>query len=425
MNRTVRGTIDFNPEKQSRINYIINQIRNISKQFNAEEIDTPALEYTDLLLNKYGDEAETKLIYNLKDESLSLRYDMTVPLVRYLQANGIENMRRFQVGKVYRRDTPTPSKGRFCEFIQADFDIVGRRDVGMLSEAEIMKFISLVMQGLYFNNNNSYTIKVNFRQNLEYIIKKAGIDDKYFLPVCRIIDKLDKKSEEDVIEELINLKDENNNLIINENIAKKLMSKLNSNFIFIDVADEWHQFLNFCKIFGCDDKIEFDAKLARGLDYYTGMIYEVVLDNPRVDTIGTVIAGGRYDKLIKKKRRQTINYIPAIGVSFGVNRLELCMNDLGPMIDQIRIFVVSQQSYLARKLEVTNILLNAGYTVDYTDIQQRNDKQINNAIKNDYQFIVIVGEDGENQVKIKANDQKPDEISTIDNVVNYIQNYQF
>lgn len=112
-------------------------------------------------------------------------------------------------------------------------------------------------------------------------------------------------------------------------------------------------------------------------------------------------------------------------MSFGINRLELCMKDIPQIIDKIRIFVVSQPTFLARKLEVVKILLdaNAGFVVNYTDIKQRNDKQINNAIRDNYLFIVIVGEDGENQVKIKANDKNPDSVCKLDEMVNYILNY--
>ena len=186
--QNARGTIDYNKSKWYIMTNIINTIRNRIQTLNVEEIDTPILENTDLLLKKYGDEAETKLIYNLKDGT-SLRYDLTVPLVRYFCNNGLVEMRRFQVGKVFRKDNPEVEKGRFREFYQADLDIIGEYQP-LVSEIEIFWLINSVLEDLGINN---YDIKYNYRQNLSAICKKINVtNDKHIKSICTSIDKLDK-----------------------------------------------------------------------------------------------------------------------------------------------------------------------------------------------------------------------------------------
>lgn len=220
--QVVRGTQDYSPEYLSQIRSISNIIRYIATSMGAVEIETPTLEYEDLLLDKYGDEAESKLIYRIKhvkDETkvlkqeavkdsnkeevngdvkldtnqhrIAMRYDLTVPFTRYIMNNGIESIKKIQIGRVYRRDWPYPSQGRFCEFIQADYDIVGDREP-MTAEVEIFKLINLVMERLGISN---YVIRVNFRQNLEKIFERVGVNvskPTYFKSLCTTIDKLDK-----------------------------------------------------------------------------------------------------------------------------------------------------------------------------------------------------------------------------------------
>lgn len=419
--RTARGVYDYDSNKQERINYICNMIKFIAKQFGAKEIDTPILELSSLLLNKYGDEAETKLIYKIEkyddktndnsDEKEALRYDLTVPFVRYIMMNGIEKFKRIQIGKVFRKDKPYPKSGRYCEFIQGDFDIVGQYNE-MVSESEIIKLITLILYRLKIDN---YEIKINFRQNLEKIVEMSGVNKKMFKSICTSIDKLDKYDWTYIENELLDKK-------LDKNQIDKLKKFLNNNYLDDSIKNQYDTLMKYCEILDCNNNIKFDATLARGLDYYTGLIYEVVLkDNKITDDvkIGTIIAGGRYDKMIYKMKKNSRVYIPAIGVSFGVNRLELCMRDI-IVKSNIKIMIVGEQKYFEEKLKIMNILLNKPFIVEYFDEQKKNVNQINYSIKNNYDYIIIYGEDGTNNVKVKKNDQSQDIICNIDNMLDFI-----
>ncbi len=413
-----KGTLDYDPEMLTRINKIVNTIRTNALNLGAREISTPNMELTSLLLKKYGEEAETKLIYRIEKlghEDLSLRYDLTIPLQRYMALRGLETMKRFQVGKVFRKDQPNPSNGRFREFIQADLDLVGSEEP-MIPEAQIMKLIVASLDQLNFPN---YCIRINFRNNLLAIIERANIDPGLFKEVCISIDKLDKKPWTYVAEEL------GDRGLSGESI-EALKKDLDENYqdpsirpeldLFLQYGDKW--------LYNYASRITFDASLARGLDYYTGLIYEVVCTAEDGDAGGdedaggdgsqnnfTVIAGGRYDQLIRYKNKK---FLPAVGVSFGVSRLELVLREelLPPHV--FKIFVVSQPVDLLKKLEIVNFLLDRDYQVQFYAGKKKNIKQINQAIKDEYQYILIYGEDGD-QIKVKSNDQEPDRLcSSID-----------
>lgn len=415
--KTAKGTLDYDPEMMQRIQTITEIIRHNATNLGAEEIETPSMELTNLLLDKYGDEAEGKLIYRLEKighEDLSLRYDLTVPFQRYIAAHGLENMKRFQVGKVYRKDQPNPSRGRYREFIQADFDIVGSYEK-MIPEAQVMKLIvlSLKQMGL-----EKYVIRYNFRDNLFSMVQMAGIDAKMFKEVCISIDKLDKKSWNYVADELRGKEITEESLVV-------LKELLDHNYQSDEISDDLNLFLQYGKVFDYHDQIQFDASLARGLDYYTGLIYEVVLDrdvdSTEEDNNPTLVAGGRYDRLIKFKHKR---FLPAIGVSFGVNRLELVLREILKRPLPFKIYVVSQPDFLLEKMRIVNHLLEMGYQVDFYDGKRRNDKQINNAIRDNYQYILIYGEDGD-QIKVKSNDHKADQICSLDHLVEMIQQDPF
>lgn len=412
--KTPKGTLDYDPDMMERLQRIINVIRQNALNQGAQEIDTPSMELTSLLLDKYGEEAETKLIYRLEKlghEDLSLRYDLTVPLQRYLAIRGLESMKRFQVGKVYRKDQPNPSRGRFREFIQADLDIVGEEEP-MIPEAQIMKLITLSLKQLGLTN---YIIRINFRDNLFAMIKRAKIDEKLFKDVCISIDKLDKKPWSYVATEL------KERGLTDESIAS-LKTDLDGNYQDESIRNDLELLTKYGGFFNYIEKIRFDSSLARGLDYYTGLIYEVVLEldeseaKPEIDDDEdenknpTLIAGGRYDKLIKFRNKK---FLPAIGVSFGVNRLELALREMLPPVIPFRIFVVSQPSEQNWKLDVVNQLLDNGYQVEFFAGKKKNVKQINQAIKENYQYILILGEDG-TQIKVKSNDQEPDQLIDFD-----------
>ena len=166
-----------------------------------EEIDTPVFELKESLMGKYGE--DTKLIYDLEDqggEMLALRYDLTVPFARYLGMHNIKQMKRFQIGKVYRRDQPQMTKGRFREFYQMDCDIAGQYDAFMLADAEVVKMVDQI---LTLTLSDKFIIKLNSRKLLDAMVQLSGASLQKFATICSSIDKLDKESWQSVKEELI------------------------------------------------------------------------------------------------------------------------------------------------------------------------------------------------------------------------------
>lgn len=431
--KTPRGTTDYEPDLFNRYNKIINIIRSNALNMGAVEIDTPIIELTQNLLNKYGEEAESKLIYRLEKlgrEENSLRYDLTVPLQRYIQQRNLENLKRFQVGKVFRKDTPYMNQGRFREFVQADLDIVGDYRP-MVPEVEIMKLIVLSMNQIGFSEN-SFIVRINFRDNLfDIVVNKSKIPSEKFKDVCSSIDKLDKHPWEYVereLREIRQLKDEQ---------IRLLQETLRSSASLLNQNSAYSLFIKYCKLLEIDQYIKYDPYLARGLDYYTGLIYEVVStdseliqkafnnnnrDDNRIIINPTLIAGGRYDNLLTIKKKKTI---PAIGVSFGITRLEMMvrhMND-GEINDKLKVFVVADEEYLIEKIRIVSTLRNYGIQTEYDDKPRKVIKQINYGIKNNFQFIVIYGENEKNEVTIKKNDQSADVVIPIDKLFEYLEEY--
>lgn len=374
--QNARGTIDYNNDEWNKMSNIIETIKKRVKTLNVDFIDTPILENTELLLKKYGDEAETKLIYDLKDGT-SLRYDLTVPLVRYFCNNGLESMRRFQVGKVFRKDNPEVEKGRFREFYQADLDIVGTYEP-LVSEIEIFWLINKVLTDLEISD---YIIKYNYRENLYEMCKKIGItNDKHVKSICISIDKLDKFTWEQVEEELIKVRKLTQ---LQCNGLKELIEK---NYLSETLLE------NDAKLNKYSENLERDTSLARGLDYYTGIIYEVKI----LSSDKTIIAGGRYDKMIYKSLKNGKKYLPAIGVSFGVSRINFFCKKSKE--ENKKVFIISDDFDI--KMKLLEFFRNKSFIVNYDNLNRKVIKQITDAVKSNYDYVALYGED-KDKIKIK------------------------
>jgi histidyl-tRNA synthetase len=316
-----KGFRDFQPEDEILRKEIFSRIEKIFQRYGFDPIETPMVEKWETLAGKYGEEAEKRLIWRFKlpysEKEFGLRYDLTVPLARFVaRFNPRFPFKVYQIGRVFRYEDP--QKGRYREFWQCDVDIVG--ESSPLADAEILNIVIDVFEEFGFKN---YTIKVNDRRILREIFEKfLGISDySTILKIYRIIDKLDKIGKEKV---LLLLKELN----LGEKVLKQIesfidASKLSNEEIFrylesfdsseIKVAIEsLKTILEFSKK---KDRIKIDLSLVRGLDYYTGMIYEAVVEEPK---IGSLSGGGRYDNLIGIF---TGNKIPAVGGSIGVERL--------------------------------------------------------------------------------------------------------
>ncbi|XP_071547013.1 histidine--tRNA ligase, cytoplasmic isoform X2 [Panulirus ornatus] len=331
--KTPKGTRDYGPLEMAVRREVFDVIHSVFHMHGAVEIETPVFELKEVLTGKYGE--DSKLIYDLEDqggEILSLRYDLTVPFARYVAMNKITNIKRYHIARVYRRDNPAMTRGRYREFYQCDFDIAGHYDA-MIPDAECVQLIHQVLSRL---NLGSFTIKINHRKILDGIFGACGVPVEKFRPICSAVDKLDKSPWEDVRKEMVDEKGLDGSVadVIGEYVKLSgqvdLIEKLKNDERLKNSADaqvgltDLALLYEYCKSLGCDAHLMFDMGLARGLDYYTGVIYEAVLvagQSPKEEgTVGSVAGGGRYDGLVgmfdpKKKN------VPCVGLSFGIERL--------------------------------------------------------------------------------------------------------
>lgn len=326
------GFMELLPGDQIQFNKLSDTIRKTYESFGFMPIDTPVIEKSEILLAKGGGETE-KQIYRFTKGSndLSLRFDLTVPLARYVAQNYSSltfPFRRYQIGKVYRGERN--QKGRFREFYQCDIDIVGNNNLNILNDAEIPSIIYSVFNNLGFQD---FTIKINNRKLLSGFFEALEIQDS--AEVFRVIDKIDKigvsiASHEllssglsnEVVEKIlkfINISGSNNDILLS-------LKDLNiSNENFKAGVEDLTLVTNYVKLFGVpDNNLKIDLKITRGLDYYTGTVYETFLNE--YPSIGSVCSGGRYDNLAEYYTKQKL---PGVGISIGLTRLFYQLNEAG------------------------------------------------------------------------------------------------
>ncbi|XP_013387295.1 histidine--tRNA ligase, cytoplasmic isoform X2 [Lingula anatina] len=369
--KTPKGTRDYSPQQMAIREGVFDTIISCFKRHGAETIDTPVFELKETLTGKYGE--DSKLIYDLKDqggEILSLRYDLTVPFARYLAMNKIQNIKRYHIAKVYRRDNPAMTKGRFREFYQCDFDIAGLYDP-MLPDAECLKIVAEILQEL---NLGEFVIKVNHRKILDGMFGACGVPEEKFRSICSAVDKLDKTFWDDVRTEMVDekgLEPSSADLIgtyVKQSGGTELIDmllqdeRLSKSKDAKEGLEQMKLLLRYCELYGIKDKVLFDLSLARGLDYYTGVIYEAILkgftNTPSAAGageeqlgVGSVAGGGRYDNLVGMFDAKGKN-VPCVGVSIGVERVfsiieaKYQASQIKSRTTQTEVYVVSAQKNL-------------------------------------------------------------------------------
>ncbi|XP_019362158.1 PREDICTED: histidine--tRNA ligase, cytoplasmic-like [Gavialis gangeticus] len=379
--KTPKGTQDFSPKQMAIREKVFSTIINCFKHHGAEVIDTPVFELTETLTGKYGE--DSKLIYDLKDqggELLSLRYDLTVPFARYLAMNKITNIKRYHIAKVYRRDNPVMTRGRYREFYQCDFDIAGQCDP-MIPDAECLKIIHEILSALQLGN---FLIKVNDRRILSGVFAACGVPESKLQAACSTVDKLNKMTWEDVKNEMVGEKGlapeaadhigEYVQLRGGLDLIEQLLQdpRLSQNKLAGEGLRDMKLLFEYLMLFGIVDKISFDLSLARGLNYYTGVIYEAVLIQQQNDhvkelvDVGSVAGGGRYDGLVgmfDSKRKE----VPCVGVSIGIERIFSIMNCKAEASkEKIRttetqvLVAAPQKHFLAARMKLISELWDAG-----------------------------------------------------------------
>ncbi|XP_034870202.1 histidine--tRNA ligase, mitochondrial [Mirounga angustirostris] len=378
--KTPKGTRDLSPQQMVVREKILDMVVGCFKRHGAKRLDTPAFELKEMLTEKYGE--DSGLIYDLKDqggELLSLRYDLTVPFARYLAMNKVKKMKRYQVGKVWRRESPTIVQGRYREFCQCDFDIAGQFDP-MIPDAECLKIMCEILSGLQLGD---FLIKVNDRRILDGLLAVCGVPESKFHAICSSIDKLDKISWNDVRHEMVAKKglapevaDRIGDYVQchgGVSLVEEMFqdSRLSQNKQALEGLGDLKLLFEYLTLFGIAEKICFDLSLARGLDYYTGVIYEAVLLQTPAQAeesfnVGSVAAGGRYDGLVgmfDPKGRK----VPCVGLSIGVERIfaivEQRLKTSGQKIrtTETQVFVATpQKNFLHERLKLISELWDAG-----------------------------------------------------------------
>eukprot|EP00088_Acartia_fossae_P037189 TRINITY_DN3835_c0_g1_i10.p1 TRINITY_DN3835_c0_g1~~TRINITY_DN3835_c0_g1_i10.p1 ORF type:complete len:530 (+),score=145.81 TRINITY_DN3835_c0_g1_i10:66-1655(+) len=393
--KTAKGTRDYEPAQMAIREKVFQKITNIFKLHGAETIETPVFELKEVLTGKYGE--DSKLIYDLADqggEILALRYDLTVPFARYCAMNKVTNIKRYHIAKVYRRDNPSIARGRLREFYQCDFDIAGAYDP-MLPDAECVKIVDQILSSV---DVGKYVIKVNHRMILDGIFEVCGVPNKMFRTICSAVDKLDKSPWQDVKKEMVEEKGLQEDAADRigeyvrmagglELIDKLLESDLAKSKIAKQGLEDMKLLLRYCELYGCGANVSFDLSLARGLDYYTGVIYEAILCGDSVDesgepiTVGSVAGGGRYDGLVgmfDPKNRS----VPCVGVSIGIERLfsimeaNMTKNETKVRTVETQVYVITAQKNLTEeRMKIVSELWEAGIKCEHS--YKKNPKMLN------------------------------------------------
>ncbi|OGH23621.1 MAG: histidine--tRNA ligase [Candidatus Levybacteria bacterium RIFCSPHIGHO2_01_FULL_41_15] len=395
--RTLKGFRDFLPKEAKKRQWLIEKLRSVFESYGFEPLETPTLEYAEVLKGKYGE--EEKLIYEFETkgkDKVALRYDQTVPLSRVItqyKSQLVFPFKRYQIQSVFRGENP--QKGRHREFVQCDADIIG--SPSPIADAEILKLVL----DIYKKLGISVTIKINDKENFKNIPKKY----------VSAIDKLEKIGESEVLSEMIGKG------MASED-AKKALSGLQNK----PKTETVERILLTLKQMGEDmDRIVYEPTLARGLDYYTGMIFETVVK----ESSGSLCSGGRWDNLIGQF--SGIN-VPAVGFGLGFDRtLEILEEqNLLPMIDSSSKILVTifNEGLRERSLKIYKKLRDENISCEiYLDENANLDKQLKYADKKGIPYVLIIGpkEARENKLTIKNMKTKEQELLSLEETVKIIK----
>lgn len=393
--QVLKGFRDYLPQEQIARRKIITKISEVFERFGFAPIDTPALEYYSLLGGKYGDEGE-KLMYKFEDQGerqVALRYDLTVPLARVM-ANYPDlpkPFKRYQVANVWRAENT--QKGRFREFMQCDVDIVGSDSP--VADAEVVATLYEALKSLEIGE---VVVRFNNRQIIDEVLGERKFKQGEIGKFLRLIDRLDKLGEGKIAEMI---EAEGFNFQLNEYRAE--MKKKGKKFI--------DEFQNLLGSFGITN-FEFDPTLARGLDYYTGMIFEFVLKEKR--EFGSVAGGGRYDDLIGKISGKKL---PAVGGSIGLDRLFAALVDAGSLAPQTAAEVIVfnlDKKLVPDYLNIATNLRNAGIDTEFYFETAKMDKQFKYSESKNIQVAVIFGAEEVKKRKVNIKNLKEKEQKTVD-----------
>ncbi len=413
--RTLSGFMELLPEKQLQFDAIADTLREVYKSYGFYPLDTPILEASEILLAKGCGDTELHIYRFTKgDTDLSMRFDLTVPLAKYVALNyGALTFpfRRFQIGKVYRGERA--QRGRFREFYQADIDIIGDGELSVINEAEIPAIIYRTFAELGLTR---FVIRINNRKLLSGFFDMLGCDIAAS-DIMRVIDKLDKIGLEKVMEELASLGmgDEGRRLVggfISQTgspaqILESLKEYAGRSELFDKGYEELQTVVKYVFAFGVPEtNFAIDLTIARGLDYYTGTVYETIMtDHPE---IGSICSGGRYDNLAEY---YTSKKLPGVGISIGLTRLFFILDDMNYISGEgspanVDVLVLPMTDDISASIEFSQMLREQGVK---TQIYYENKKfkaKIGYADKVSAPYAAIIGEDELAEGKVTVKDMK-------------------
>ena len=401
--KTLPGFMELLPNEQIQFNGMVDKIRSSYEKFGFLPLDTPIIEMAEVLLAKAGGETEKQIYrFNKGDNDLALRFDLTVPLAKYIceYFNDITfPFKRYQIGKVYRGERP--QKGRYREFYQCDIDIIGDGELSIVNDAEMPSVIYNTIKELGFDE---FTIKINNRKLLNGLFLELELKEES-VEIMRIIDKLEKIGKENVIKCLqdLNVEDQKVEKILDfieiDGYTDEKLEKLRcldfTNELFNQGLEELSEVVKYVRLFGVPDThFMVDLTIARGLDYYTGTVYETFLNNYR--EVGSVCSGGRYDNLAEF---YTDRKMPGVGVSIGLTRLFSKLSELNILKEETKsiakVLVVSMTEEPNRALEVGAAFRNAGINTDVYIEDKKIKTKFKYADKLQIPYVAIIGEDEE------------------------------
>ena len=399
--RTLSGFMELLPEEQILFEQMKQTIESTYQKFGFLPLDTPIIELSQVLLAKAGGETE-KQIYRFErgDTDLSLRFDLTVPLAKYVAKN-YGNLsfpfRRYQIGKVYRGERT--QKGRFREFYQCDIDIIGDETLGIVNDAELPSVIYNVFKNLGFED---FTIRINNRKILNGLFEYIDEKEKS-VEILRIIDKIEKIGKEAVIEELEKLEVNRDSIqkIIefmeidgdsDEKIEKLENLPISSETFKLGVQ-ELKEVVKYIRAFGIPEKnFNVDLTIARGLDYYTGTVYETFLNDYR--ELGSVCSGGRYENLAEY---YTDKKLPGVGISIGLTRLFYKLNELNLIKAEqksiSKVLVIPMTENMEFAIDIANKFRKIGINTEVYLNNKKLKAKMKYADKLQIPYVIVVGDD--------------------------------
>ena len=426
--QTIAGVMELLPDDQLVFDHIKQIIEETFLSYQFLPIDTPAIEKNDILFAKGGGETEKQIFgIDSSKKDMSLRFDLTVPLARYVSEHFSDlnfPFKRYQIGKVYRGERN--QKGRYKEFYQCDIDIIGNDSLSIHNDALLPKVIYDIFQKLDFKGIKFH---INNRKLLNGFFESIEISDKE--EVLRTIDKKAKIGDEKTKELLTELCGEDKalklmGLINNKRDNKELLKYLES----LDLNDnyklglrELKEVYDYMIKFGIDDEsIMIDLSITRGLDYYTSTVYETFLDG--YESIGSVCSGGRYENLAGNFSKQNL---PGVGLSIGLTRLFYQLQELG-LLEKYRedftdcLIIPMDEKLNFYAIDIGNDLKNKGYKVDIYLEDGKFKKKINYADKIGVKKVIIIGqEEYENKMVSVKNMEDGNQVSVkIEDIGDYL-----